>query len=182
MFKGYRTIFWGIFFSVFHVNLGMIQILPVFVAWLIVAHGINLLYEADPTTSFKKAYDFSLFTAVISIIGPISTWVGSDYAILEYVSIVYSIFELFVIYYLLDGSIRHIKSKEEFNTETDYEGTLRIYMIFFIVNTILACIAITIASLGMLMIVAIVGMIMILWLMQMIHSLKKLQLEEVPNV
>ena len=36
MMKGYKKIFWGMFLSIFHVNLGYIRILPPFIAYLVV--------------------------------------------------------------------------------------------------------------------------------------------------
>jgi hypothetical protein len=182
MYNGYRTIFWGIFFSVFHINLGGLQILPAFVGWLIAAHGINLIYKEVPSPSFRKAYNFSLIMVVVSLIGPISTWVGASYVILDYVPVVFAIVELPVIYYLLEGSMENIKSKGDGSSNGDYEGTLNAYIIIFVLNIILECIAITFVSTGLLMIVAIIGMLLILWLMQIVHSLKLVQVNDVHDI
>ena len=43
MMKGYKKIFWGMFLSIFHVNLGYIRILPPFIAYLVVVIA-NMAY------------------------------------------------------------------------------------------------------------------------------------------
>ena len=39
MMKGYKKIFWGMFLSIFHVNLGYIRILPQFIAAHLISHN-----------------------------------------------------------------------------------------------------------------------------------------------
>jgi hypothetical protein len=175
MHQGYITIFWGIFFSTFHINIGMLQILPAFVGWLIVANGIQSLSNKSPSDSFHKAHNFALIMVVVCIIGPLSTWMEADYLIFDFMPVILSIFELPMIYYLLEGSMEHLQLKENGNTDIDFVGTRKTYMIIFLINTILTCFAITIASPGMMMVVAMIGIFLILWLMQIVHTLKKLQ-------
>lgn len=43
MMKGYKKIFWGMFLSIFHVNLGYIRILPPFIAYLVVVIATLLI-------------------------------------------------------------------------------------------------------------------------------------------
>lgn len=44
MMKGYKKIFWGMFLSIFHVNLGYIRILPPFIAYLVVVIATLLIW------------------------------------------------------------------------------------------------------------------------------------------
>lgn len=45
MMKGYKKIFWGMFLSIFHVNLGYIRILPPFIAYLVVVIATLLIWH-----------------------------------------------------------------------------------------------------------------------------------------
>ena len=45
MMKGYKKIFWGMFLSIFHVNLGYIRILPQFIAYLVVVIATLLIWH-----------------------------------------------------------------------------------------------------------------------------------------
>ena len=45
MMKGYKKIFWGMYLSIFHVNLGCIRILPQFIAYLVVVIDTLLIWH-----------------------------------------------------------------------------------------------------------------------------------------
>lgn len=45
MMKGYKKIFWGMFLSIFHVNLGYIRILSPFIAYLVVVIATLLIWH-----------------------------------------------------------------------------------------------------------------------------------------
>jgi len=68
---GYKIIFWGIFISTFHINFGIVQILPVFIGFLIIRLGIKSIVEEYDCTSLHNAVKVAALTAAVSAVGSI---------------------------------------------------------------------------------------------------------------
>ena len=173
MYSGYRTIFWGLFFSTFRINLGTLQILPAFVGWLIVAHGVNLINQDSNIASFWKSYKYALLLVLIMIIGPGLSLFGIEHELLVYWPILFAIIELLFIYHLLVGSDEYFNAGLERQEEVDCLGTLRVFMLLFIITTILECIMFTIPNSTLTFVVTIASFGLVLWLMYIVSFLKK---------
>jgi hypothetical protein len=176
--RGYNRIFWGLVFSIFHINLGVLQILPAFVCWLIIAHGVSLLNNEYDTYNFDRAHLFAIITFGVSLIGDIATLIGFNSEILIFLPLVFAIVELLFINYLLKGSIEYLYSIEEPSMAVAYEGKLKIFIISFIMNTILQCFRYTISSEGLSILALIIGFILIFWLLSLVYQLKKVGQED----
>ena len=57
MYEGLSKILWGIFIATFNINLGPIKILPAFVGFMVIASGINTIYNEHHIDEFKKYND-----------------------------------------------------------------------------------------------------------------------------
>lgn len=175
MYDGYKKIFWGLFFSTFHINLGVLQILPAFVGWLIVADGINILYNETSNISLKKAYNVTLIVAGVSFVGFLSAITGGAFNIITYVSLLTPFIVLIFTYYLITGSIDYMRLIGEEEAAVRYEGSLRIYLVIYIINTLAGMILYTIGDSYWLTICTIIGIIQVIWLMFIVKSLKSMQ-------
>ncbi|MDD3172404.1 MAG: hypothetical protein PHF63_01835 [Herbinix sp.] len=177
MYSGYRQIFWGLFLCTFHINIGLIQVIPAFIGWLIVAGGLYTLYDAYAYTSFRKAHYTVIAIAGISLFGFIADFLGKRYEILTYMPILIAIVEFLFIYYLLEGSIQYFLDAGEEAVAAGIKSNLQIYMLVFIFSNILGCIALTIFDQTLLFIYMCLAFILILWLMRIVSRLKKIHQE-----
>lgn len=68
MITGYKKVFWGMIFTTFHFNLGPIEILPNFIAILIICSGINGILAQYNNESIKKALKLFDIKVIMSFI------------------------------------------------------------------------------------------------------------------
>lgn len=175
MSSGYKKIFSGLFFSTFHINLGPIEMLPAFIGWLLVAQGIGMLYEESTIISFWKAKNYTLIMVVFSLIGFIVKLTGDQYGLSTYVSYIIPVMELLFIYFLMEGIINYLQAAGEEAAASGYEAKFRVYLIFYIIDTIVVFITITTLNNGLFTIGAIAGILLVIWLMIMIRGLETIQ-------
>lgn len=175
MFQGYRKIFWGLFFSTFHINYGPFPILPAFVGWLIIASGVKALRESNETGSFHKAHYTALAVAVLTFIGFYVTSTGVSYDLQKYQAIVVEILVFIFVYYLLKGSIECLRACGIDSTAAYYERVLSIYMIIFSINTVFLCIALAGGNPGLTFFTAVFGLFLMIWLMLISSRLRKME-------
>lgn len=74
MIKGCKKVFFGMLFNTFHFNLGPIQLLPDFIAIIIICSGIKEILEVYDNNSLDislKLYNIKMIIAVIGFILPI---------------------------------------------------------------------------------------------------------------
>lgn len=78
MISGYKKIFWGMFFTMFHFNFGPIQIIPNFVGILIVSSGIKEVLDEYDNSNLTIALKINNIQALISFIIFILPFVGIE--------------------------------------------------------------------------------------------------------
>ena len=66
--KAFQLIFWGVFFTSFTVNIGKFEILPAFIAFLILRAGLKLVLEVMPDEDFQWAKRFCNLNVGISAV------------------------------------------------------------------------------------------------------------------
>lgn len=178
MFEGFRSIFWGIFFITFHINLGPIAILPAFVGYMIVSRGIDQLQAEFTSPYFKKARITSMLLTILGIISFLLIWVIQQQSIfMDYYPLLFSVLELFLVYYILEGSIEKFKAMDNKALAGDYRSEQRTYTVFMTIYIIGMCIAITIVGTAFAFAMILIGLFLRLWLMMMLGRLKRAQLE-----
>ena len=178
MFEGFRSIFWGIFFITFHINLGPIAILPAFVGYMIVSRGIDQLQAEFTSPYFRKARITSMLLTILGVISFLLIWVIQQQSIfMDYYPLLFSVLELFLVYYILEGSIEKFKAMDNKALAGDYHSEQRTYTVFMTIYIIGMCIAITIVGTAFAFAMILIGLFLRLWLMMMLGRLKRAQLE-----
>ena len=137
--KGYKNIFWGVFLATFNLNLGFIKIVPAFVGWMVVLSGINCLKESHDIVFFHQASKYNGFLIAFSILGSVLSliggWVINNSVIFSYYPIIIGIFEILMVFYILEGSIDHLKSNNEESLSLEFEEKQRSYIILEVIQT-----------------------------------------------
>ncbi len=175
MAEGYRIIFWGILFITFHINLGPIPILPNFVGYIIVLRGIDHLQREFPSINFKRAHDTSMLLTILSVIGFLLIWAPQQSIIMSYSSLLFSVLEVLLVYYILEGSIEKLLALDSKTLADDYRREQRIYTVLMTIYVIGMCITITIAeSSSIAVAILFIGICLRIWLMMILGRLKRI--------
>ncbi len=175
MFEGFRIIFWGIFFITFHINLGPIAILPAFVSYMIVSRGIDHLQKEFASPYYHKARITSMLLTILGVFSFLLIWTPQQQSIpMSYYPLLFSVLELFLVYYILEGSIEKLIAMDSKDLADDYRSEQRTYTVFMTIYIIGMCIAITIAEDTFAFVMILIGIFLRLWLMVMLGRLKRI--------
>ncbi len=179
MFDGFRIIFWGIFFVTFHINLGPIAILPAFVGYMMVSRGIDHLQAEFASGHFEKARRTSFCLTILGVFSFLLIWSPVQNSILlSYYPLLFSVLELLLVFYILEGSIERFIISDRKDRAGDYRSEQRTYSVFMTMYIIGMCIAITINEGTFSFVMLILGLFLRLWLMVMLGRLKRVSQEE----
>lgn len=173
MFEGFRILFWGIFLITFHINLGPIALLPVFIGYIVVSRGINHLQQEFASPYYQKAGNVSLVLTILGVISFLLTWAPQQSFFLSYYPLLFSILELMLVYYILEGTIEKFIEDDEKELARDYRSEQRTYITIMTVYIIGMCIAITFVSGILSFVMVLIGLFLRLWLMAMLGRLKR---------
>ena len=175
---GYKKIFWGMFFSTFHINLGSIEILPNFIGLLIICSGIKEILKEYKYESFEQALKYISIHAVISFIAFVSPFIGLATLFENNIglSIIWfnigNILEMFGIAKLLEGSAEILSERLICNDESmEYRSKIDKYILIYSIIIVLSNINFIFMGSMTTVIIAIVALITKIWIM---FSLKKL--------
>lgn len=124
MINGYRKIFWGMIFTTFHLNLGPIEILPNFIAILIICSGAKEILVNYNSSSIKIALKLLNIRVYMSFIIFVLTFMGIG---IEFNNIILkivwfnigNILEILSITKLLEGTSEILS--ENYNTYLGYK-------------------------------------------------------------
>lgn len=140
MYNGYNRVFWGIVIATFHINLGMVKILPPFVGFAIMLSGISCLYKETNIESFERAKIFTIIQITISIIAEImdaSSIELTNFFMLNEVWIVFhSVIELLIFYKLFEASIQHFNNTDSCDLAEETIKKLKAYIIVSVISII----------------------------------------------
>jgi hypothetical protein len=182
MFKGFRTIFWGIFFITFHINIGPIPILPAFVGYMYVSRGIDNLRDEFSSPYFWRARIVSLLLTILAVFSFLLIFVQQQHLLTDYYLLLFSILELFLIYYILEGSREYFAVMNREELISSYRNEQRAYTVFMTIYIIGLCIAITIGEGTLSFAMILIGIFLRLWLMTMLGRLKRSCQEQISIV
>ncbi|MBP1757064.1 MAG: hypothetical protein H6Q59_3462 [Firmicutes bacterium] len=183
MFEGFRIMFWGIFFVTFHINLGPIAILPIFVGYMMVSRGIEHLQAEYDSVHFQKARINSMLLTILGVFSFLLLWLQPKPSILmNYYPLLFSVLELSLVYRILEGTIENLKEHGEQEQADGYRSEQRTYTIFMTIYIIGMCIAITFAEATLSFAMIIIGLFLRLWLMAMLGRLKRSSPEKVDSI
>lgn len=173
MFEGFRILFWGIFLITFHINLGPIALLPVFIGYIVVSRGINHLQQEFDSPYYQKAGNVSLVLTILGVISFLLTWAPQQSLFLSYYPLLFSVLELMLVYYILEGTIEKFVADEEKELAGDYRSEQRTYITIMTIYIIGMCIAITFVAGILSFVMVLIGLFLRLWLMAMLGRLKR---------
>lgn len=178
MYSGYRTIFWGYFFATFHINLGMLQILPAFVGWIMISAGIAKIANEMKTVRISRATTYASLLVVLSIVSGafhlINPNMTNNYTYNLVATILFAVIELMTEITVMEESIDYLYRNDQKDKAESLNRSLRKYSDSLIVNTILMCIALTLLASTFLFLLGIIGVLLRIWYMRMISNLKNL--------
>ncbi|QHQ60179.1 hypothetical protein Ana3638_04785 [Anaerocolumna sedimenticola] len=182
MSRGYKTIFWGIVFISFHINLGSFQILPNFIGWAMVVSGINQLRTIYNSARFEKASVIALIAVFHSIISLLVTfrypYADNSSPFMMFWIILISILEILIEYFIIHGSAEYLYDGDDMETADNLVKLFQWYLIIYFLNTILVCISFTLYNNSLTASAAVIGMVLRVWFLALISRLKKHQQEE----
>jgi hypothetical protein len=145
--KGYKTIFWGLFFASFHINLGLLKILPNFVAWAIIAVGVEMLYKETLYKYLSKASVLSNIAVLYTVVTGILSLINPRIELLTVYNLVatisFALLELLIEFYILEGSIEYFDKNGLHDVIPEFVKYQRNYSIVFLLFTLVGCIALT---------------------------------------
>lgn len=180
--RGYKTIFWGVFLATFNITLGAIKIVPTFVGWMVVLSGINTLREFHESTSFNEGVRYNHYLIIFSLLGGLLSFSSSPLLkssiIFSYYVMIPNIFELLMVFKILEGSIDYLKSINQEDLSLEFEEKLRGYIIFEIITNIGLIISLTIYNGFLMAITAILAIILRIYIMTMMSRLSKMEVED----
>ncbi|WP_097014244.1 hypothetical protein [Anaerocolumna aminovalerica] len=184
LFKGYRLIFWGIFFTSFNFNFFGIPILPQFIEWFIVYSGIKMLKEVYTSKSLISAVNcgtwivlFTLVVGFISLFEPNIFKNGTLFTLIWSTGI--TTMQLILKYYILVGSIELLEVFHKQDVAEKYVKSTGNYIISYILVTVAQIIVLTIPSEVWNAALGIASLILNIWLMILISELKNIFNKEV---
>ncbi|MGG7057272.1 hypothetical protein ACQPUY_11540 [Clostridium nigeriense] len=141
--NGYKKVFWGMIFTTFHFNLGPIEILPDFIALLIICSGGKEILANYNNASIKialKLFDIKVFMSFITFVLPfIGIENGFNNIIVNIIWFnVGSILEILSIVKLLEGTSEILS--ENYNTYlgNKYKSKAIVYIYFYSVVLIVS--------------------------------------------
>ncbi|WFA07812.1 hypothetical protein [Tissierella sp. Yu-01] len=182
--KGYQKIFWGIFLATFNITLGgFIKIVPAFVGWIVVVSGIGILKANFQDESFEKGERYTGCLILLSFLG--TSFLGlffeprlNSSIIFSYYPVILYIFELLMIYEILNGTINLLESKvpKDISTTINSKQIIykqKTYVILQIISTIGFIITLTTYSELLMTISALFAIIIRIYVMSIISGLKK---------
>lgn len=183
--NGYQKIFWGVFLATFNIRIGSIKIVPAFAGWLVVLSGVNSLIENYQTISFSKAAKYSKLLILTLLLGSLSSLlVGHIFegsVLFSFYPIISSIFEVLVIFKVLEGSIDYLKSMDEASLAEEFEAKQRGYTIFWIIVNVVLIIGLTLYSGWIIGFGGLSLIILRIYVMATMSRLRKLELSDIED-
>lgn len=183
MYQGYRRIFWGIFFTTFHITIGNLQILPSFIGYLVIHSGIKCVIEEFECDNLRKASNITVLATVVAIIsglldlGLIESFQTSEFSLVWLATV--SVLELLYVYYLLSGSVELLEQYKLTEMAESYTSKIKIFIVLYSIFAIAGIVGITFDYDVSLTFFAIAIVIIKIWLMMMISALKNAGQQEI---
>ncbi len=174
---GYKKIFWGVFIATFSINLGMLQILPAFVGWMVVASGISVLQENSVTSDYERPKTISFILIGVSLIGSLITLfqgaqVNLPVALLFYPLIVMAI-ELLLFHRLLEAAVQDFSAIDDNETAKLYTSKDRTFIILMGITLGMVTLSIFLNLQSVGFFAAIIAVVTRIYLLTTINSLSK---------
>lgn len=174
---GYRKIFWGLFFATFNIKIGIITILPGFVAWIIVATGLSELDKETKDEDFSRPYTLCAALVIVAILGDLISFLGISVfeipILLSYYPLLALAIELALFHNLLNTSIQNFQALGWVDLVEKYLAKNRVYIILMWMAMAGIILELIIVNELALFLVVGLGLIARLYLLYVISSIRK---------
>ncbi|WP_027400361.1 hypothetical protein [Anaerovorax odorimutans] len=183
--EGYSKIFWGLFLTMFHINLGSIQLLPNFIGLLIVLNGIKqMLYKYENIKELKNAVAFCYMSIIIEFIIFFIKLISYEGIALIFNLIIIElgiISDFIMIFYILSGAVRILERLELTIAANEYIKNIRIFTVLYSILCIILAISVSF-NFEIIAVLSIIFWIIInIWLLIIIRGLKNLKIDDEVN-
>lgn len=141
--NGYKKIFWGMIFTIFHFNLGPIEILPDFIAILIVCSGIKEILVFYDNASIKISLKLLNIKVYMSLISFILLFIGRQNIFNSNILNIFwfnlgCILEILSIVKILEGTSEILSENYDISLGKKYENIAIRYTYYYSVVLILS--------------------------------------------
>lgn len=178
MYDGYNRIFWGIFITRFHINLGPIRILPAFAGFLLIVSGLDSLYVESSLDGYNKAKSMGKILVALSLIGGVIEFItqfGMNYSFVNIIWTIGFIIIEFIFYFkIMESSVEYLNLYNYDELREAYILKLRKYTIFSILNIFILSINLIFNFQSYLKITLYIGVFLSIYLMTMVHGLRNI--------
>lgn len=185
--RGYKKIFWALFFVTFHLNLGPLQLLPPFVGWLILLSGLQELTSAlqnssVSTVSFERARTFGQVLVGLTLMGTLvslaSTGEMMESPVLTFYPVVVIALEIITFFHILEGTHNIFATLGFKEREGETEVKLQTYLLIVIPSTVLLTFSLFFNHSTSMFIGVLLGIIAVISLLVFFHRIKKFWMED----
>ena len=180
--QGYRKIFWGFIFVTFHLELGLLQLLPPFVGWMILVSGVGEITDrlrgsSISAKSFKQAALYGKILAGLTLIGTIGTLASGgtflDAPQLLYYPVIVVLLEIVTAYFILEGTYRVFVELAFEEKGEEMKRTLRTYLVMALSSAVIITFALFFHHDVSSVIGILLGVVAIIYLLVSINHIKK---------
>ena len=174
---GYKKIFWGTIIATFSINLGIVQILPPFVGWMVVASGISMLEEDSESIEYDRPKLISYILIGATLVGSIITLfqsgqINPPVPLLFYPMIV-MIVELSLFHRIFEAAVRDFTALDKRDLAELYTGKDRAFIMLSGASIILVTVSIFLNLVTVAFFAGIFALIARVYLLTAIRSLGK---------
>ncbi len=183
--QGFRKIFWGFLIALFNINIGTINILPDFLGYFIIGSGLMTIINGFENKSFRIAHKTANLLFVYTLLLSIFTFIGSgeitgmsilyQYKIIIDIglSVLSSIFSLYMCFYILSGTIDLYLNRERKDQADSLEKLQRSYTLLLLIGIVLVSISFNISSAVYVGIIAIYIILVQIYFATIISGIRK---------
>lgn len=177
MAKGYKNIFLGIFLATFNIKIGVIKILPAFIAWTIALTGIKNIRKENDNVYFEKAYKYNFVLIILSLIGSLLNIAGILDGFAGLSVTIHFIFEFLMILKIIEGTMDYSKQINKEELYLEFEAKKKAYMILQTIVIVGFFIASVMNNEAMILLFGFTGIIVRIYVMMMMNRLGKITME-----
>lgn len=172
----YNRIFWGIIIATFHINLGIVRILPEFIGWWMISSACFELYDISKNAKFMKARKVSgvmvIWSLVASLLylGSIS---GIALDIVQFAPVVFTMMEMLFAYQILEASAENFFANEKMELHAFYIHRTGVSSILYGVEAVSLTVALLVFDSFFITASAFLGIGIRIWMALMMKSMSQ---------
>lgn len=177
--KGYKNIFLGIFLATFNIRIGIIQIVPAFVGWIVALNGINNIRNENDNEYYEQAARYGSRLVFLSLLGSLLELLGIG-SMFEPISsffiIIVNIFEFLTISKIIEATSDYFRLMNKEDLCLEYEGKKKSYSILTFIMIIGLFISLIIQNDLMMQLCGYLAIIIRIYVMIMVNRVRNIEM------